>query len=195
MSTPVSPGPDGADQTRSATAGGTTPNDPDAIKAEIEATREQLGRTVDELSHRLDVPERAKEGAYRARDTAVETYRENPPAVIGAGAGVVTLLGLLVWRRLTKDRRIARRRAKRQLRQEAKVAAARRAAAEKAARKSARRNAKAARERAEAAQERAEAARKATRKRAEAARRARAARRAAAAKKAQQARRAVRRAK
>ena len=106
MSTPVSPGPDGPDQTRTATAGGTTPNDPDAIKAEIEATREQLGRTVDELSHRLDVPERAKEGAYRARDTAVETYRENPPAVIGAGAGVAALLGLLVWRRLTKDRRV-----------------------------------------------------------------------------------------
>lgn len=181
MSTPVSPGPDGPDQTRSATTGGTTPNDPDAIKAEIEATREQLGRTVDELSHRLDVPERAKEGAYRARDTAVETYRENPPAVIGAGAGAAGLLGLLVWRRLTKDRRVARRRARRQAKQEAKVAAARRAAAEKAARKAARRNAKVAQERA------------AARQKARAATRAAAAKRTA--KRAQQARRAVRRAK
>ena len=181
MSTPVSPGPDGPDQTRSATAGGTTPNDPDAIKAEIEATREQLGRTVDELSHRLDVPERAKEGAYRARDTAVETYRENPPAVIGAGAGAAGLLGLLVWRRLTKDRRVARRRARRQAKQEAKVAAARRAAAEKAARKAARRNAKVAQERA------------AARQKARAATKAAAAKRTA--KRAQQARRAVRRAK
>ncbi len=181
MSTPVSPGPDGPDQTRSATTGGTTPNDPDAIKAEIEATREQLGRTVDELSHRLDVPERAKEGAYRARDTAVETYRENPPAVIGAGSGVAALLGLLVWRRLTKDRRVARRRARRQAKQEAKVAAARRAAAEKAARKAARRNAKVAQERT------------AARQKARAATRAAAAKRTA--KRAQQARRAVRRAK
>lgn len=181
MSTPVSPGPDGPDQTRSATTGGTTPNDPDAIKAEIEATREQLGRTVDELSHRLDVPERAKEGAYRARDTAVETYRENPPAVIGAGAGAAALLGLLVWRRLTKDRRVARRRARRHAKQEAKVAAARRAAAEKAARKAARRNAKVAQERA------------AARQKARAATRAAAAKRTA--KRAQQARRAVRRAK
>src|SRR5918993_1543341 len=60
------------------------PTDPDAIRADIEATREQLGRTVDELSQRLDVPARAKESAARAKDTAVETYRESPPAVIGA---------------------------------------------------------------------------------------------------------------
>ena len=73
-------------------------NDPDAIKADIEATREQLGRTVDELSQRLDVPARAKEGAARAKDTAVETYRESPPTVIGAGlfggAGLFAFFGL-----------------------------------------------------------------------------------------------------
>ena len=62
------------------TAAGTTTR---PIKAEIEATREQLARTVDELSARLDVPARAKESALRARDTAVETYRESPPVVIG----------------------------------------------------------------------------------------------------------------
>jgi ElaB/YqjD/DUF883 family membrane-anchored ribosome-binding protein len=75
-------------------------NDPDAIKAEIEATRAQLGRTVDELSHRLDVPARAKESAFRARDTAVETYRENPPVVLGATLALVgAVVGLIVWRR------------------------------------------------------------------------------------------------
>ena len=186
MSTPVSPGPDGPQN--SSTPADAAPNDPDAIKAEIEATREQLGRTVDELSHRPDVPERAKEGAYRARDTAVETYRENPPAVIGAGAGAAGLLGLLVWRRLTRDRRIAKRQAKRAVKREAKVAAARRAAAEKAARKTARRNAKAARRKAKAAQQTAVAARKAA-----AARRAAAAKRTT--KKVQQTRRAARRSK
>jgi hypothetical protein len=75
-------------------------SDPDAIRADIEATREQLGRTVDELSHRLDVPTRAKEGVARARDTAVETYRESPPVVLGVAAALVVLIvGLVVWRK------------------------------------------------------------------------------------------------
>jgi ElaB/YqjD/DUF883 family membrane-anchored ribosome-binding protein len=76
------------------------PADPDRIKAEIEATRAQLSRTVDELTARLDVPARARERAYRVRDTAVETYRESPPIVIGAGVALVGLvLGLVVLRR------------------------------------------------------------------------------------------------
>ena len=71
--------------------------------AEIEATREHLGRTVEELGHRLDVPARARESAQesaaRAKDTAVETYRENPPLVIAAGVAVVALVvGIVVWR-------------------------------------------------------------------------------------------------
>jgi ElaB/YqjD/DUF883 family membrane-anchored ribosome-binding protein len=76
------------------------PADPDRIKADIEATRAQLGRTVDELSARLDVPARAKEKAYRARDTAVETYRESPPAVLGAALALAGLVvGVMVLRR------------------------------------------------------------------------------------------------
>ena len=61
------------------TTGARRPERPRPIKAEIDATREQLARTVDELSARLDVPARAKERAARAKDTAVETYRESPP--------------------------------------------------------------------------------------------------------------------
>ncbi|MGY1804580.1 DUF3618 domain-containing protein [Blastococcus sp. SYSU D00922] len=76
------------------------PSDPAQIQAEIEATRAQLGRTVDELSARLDVPARAKEQAFRARDTAVETYRESPPVVIGAAAALAGLVvGLVTLRR------------------------------------------------------------------------------------------------
>jgi ElaB/YqjD/DUF883 family membrane-anchored ribosome-binding protein len=75
-------------------------NDPDQMKAEIDATREQLARTVDELSARLDVPARAKESAARAKDTAVETYRESPPLVIGGALALVgVVVGLVVWRR------------------------------------------------------------------------------------------------
>ena len=84
----------------------TGPADPDQIKAEIDATREQLGRTVDELSSRLDVPARARESAARAKDTAVETYRESPPMVIGAGLALAGLvLGLIVVRRKRATRR------------------------------------------------------------------------------------------
>ena len=81
-------------------------SDPAAIQAEIEATRERLGQTVDELHARLDVPARARESAYRARDTAVETYRESPPVVIGGVLALVALgAGLMVWRRKRATRR------------------------------------------------------------------------------------------
>lgn len=82
-------------------------DDLDAIKAEIEATRAQLGRTVDELSARLDVPARARERALRARDTAVETYRENPPVVIGAVLALVGLVlgGMILRRRHERGRK------------------------------------------------------------------------------------------
>lgn len=122
-------------------------NDPDAIRADIEATREQLGRTVDELSGRLDVPARAREQVARTKDTAVETYRESPPAVIGAGAALSGLVGLVLWRRRRKRRRatpegalgeslrVERRRAQRAR----KDAAARRVAARKARKRAVRR--------------------------------------------------------
>jgi len=75
-------------------------SDPEVIKAEIDATREQLARTVDELAARLDVPSRAKERALRSRDYAVETYRESPPAVLGAAAVLVAIVvGIVVWRK------------------------------------------------------------------------------------------------
>ena len=74
--------------------------DVEALKAEIDATREQLSRTVDELSNRLDVPARARERVARTKDTAVETYRESPPAVIGAGLALVGIVvGCIVLRR------------------------------------------------------------------------------------------------
>jgi hypothetical protein len=73
--------------------------DPEAVQAEIEATREQLGRTVDELAARLDMPGRARERVLRTRDIVVETYRESPPVVLGAAALVALVVGIVVWRK------------------------------------------------------------------------------------------------
>ena len=84
---------------------GTRSTDPAAIQAEIEATRARLGQTVDELHARLDVRAHAREGAYRARDIAVETYRESPPVVVGALALVGLVVGLVVWRKKRATRR------------------------------------------------------------------------------------------
>ena len=75
-------------------------SDPAAIQAEIEATREQLAQTVDQLAARLDVRARAQERLFRVRDTVVETYRESPPVVLGATAVLVAaVLGVVIWRK------------------------------------------------------------------------------------------------
>ena len=73
--------------------------DPATIQAEIDRTRDHLGRTIDEISYRLDPRSKAREGLYRVRDTLVETYRESPPLVLGAVALVSTVAGLVIWRR------------------------------------------------------------------------------------------------
>ena len=76
------------------------------LQAEIGATRARLGRTVDELHARIDVTAHAREGAYRVRDIAVETYRESPPAAVGAGVALVGMVaGLVMWRRKRATRR------------------------------------------------------------------------------------------
>jgi hypothetical protein len=81
-------------------------DDVEAIKAQIDATREQLSRTVDELHARLDVPARAREKVYRARDTAVETYRESPPLTVAAALVLAAaVVGLMIWRSKRAGRR------------------------------------------------------------------------------------------
>jgi ElaB/YqjD/DUF883 family membrane-anchored ribosome-binding protein len=90
MSAP--PSPDGHPDGRT--------DDLDELQAQIEATRQRLSDTVDQLSARLDVQARARERAYRARDTAVETYRESPPLVIGAAVALVgVVVGVIILRR------------------------------------------------------------------------------------------------
>lgn len=75
------------------------PRSKEEIEAEIQATRVQLGQTVDELSHRLDVKSRLKEQVAAGREQATRRMQEQPAIPMAAAAGVVLLLTLVVWRR------------------------------------------------------------------------------------------------
>lgn len=57
---------------------------PQAIEADIIRQREELAATVDELHYRLDVPARAK---------------ERPLLVGGIALGLLTIVGLVAWRK------------------------------------------------------------------------------------------------
>lgn len=62
---------------------------PEQIEAEIEAQREQLAATVDQLTHKLDVKDRM----------TTDTGRPRPELLAAAGVAVVAVVALVVWRR------------------------------------------------------------------------------------------------
>ncbi len=67
------------------------------LEAEIEAQRDQLADTVDQLTHKLDVKAQAQERAadLKARATT-DSGRPRTELLVAVGA-VVVLGGLLVW--------------------------------------------------------------------------------------------------
>jgi Protein of unknown function (DUF3618) len=67
------------------------------LEAEIEAQRDHLADTVDQLSHKLDVKAQAKERAADIKDRATTESGKPRPELLAAGAGVLVLLGLLFW--------------------------------------------------------------------------------------------------
>jgi hypothetical protein len=71
--------------------------DPAAIEAEIEAQREQLAQTVDQLAHKLDVKAQARERASDLKDRATTADGKPRPELVATAAGLVAVLGLLVW--------------------------------------------------------------------------------------------------
>ncbi|GAA1478979.1 hypothetical protein GCM10009623_34250 [Nocardioides aestuarii] len=62
---------------------------PEQIEAEIEAQREQLAATVDELTHKLDVKDRM----------TTDNGRPRPQLVAAAGAAIVVVVAVVLWRR------------------------------------------------------------------------------------------------
>lgn len=75
------------------------------IEADIERTRQQLGETVDALSHKLDVKSRLREQAEHGRERAVHELhvrrrqaQQQPAVPVAVVTAVVLLTTLAVWR-------------------------------------------------------------------------------------------------
>lgn len=71
-------------------------SDPQAIQADIAATRAELGDTVADLASKADVKARAQQGVEAAKDRTVqaanqvsETVRRRPGPLAAIGAGVI----------------------------------------------------------------------------------------------------------
>ena len=67
------------------------------LEAQIEAQRDQLAETVDQLTHKLDVKAQAKERAAQVADRATTDDGNPRPELVAAATGVVLLVGVLVW--------------------------------------------------------------------------------------------------
>jgi hypothetical protein len=67
------------------------------IEAEIEAQREHLADTVDQLAHKLDVKVQAQERVADLKDRATTDDGKPRPVLLAAGVGAVAVVVLLVW--------------------------------------------------------------------------------------------------
>ena len=67
------------------------------IEAEIEAQRDHLSETVDQLAHKLDVKAQARERAADLKDRATTDTGKPRPELLAVAGGVVVAIGLLVW--------------------------------------------------------------------------------------------------
>jgi hypothetical protein len=67
------------------------------LEAEIEAQRDNLAETVDQLAHKLDVKAQAQERVADLKDRATTDDGKPRPALLAAGLGIVAAAGLLIW--------------------------------------------------------------------------------------------------
>jgi ElaB/YqjD/DUF883 family membrane-anchored ribosome-binding protein len=74
-----------------------TEQTPEELRREIEQTRQELGETVDALSHKADV----KEQARLKKDEMRQRVGENPIPLAAVAGG---MLGLLILLRLIRRR-------------------------------------------------------------------------------------------
>ena len=100
MSTPTSPSDITSNGRHPTTSTPTDAKDPEAIRADIERTRDELAETVDALHAKLDVKAQAKAKVNEIK-TSVTTDSGTPsPALVVGALGVTALVvGLVWWRR------------------------------------------------------------------------------------------------
>jgi hypothetical protein len=67
------------------------------LQAEIEAQRERLADTVDQLTHKLDVKTQAKERVAVVKDRATTDSGKPRPELVAVAVGVVVVAAVLVW--------------------------------------------------------------------------------------------------
>jgi hypothetical protein len=70
---------------------------PEQIQADIEAQREQLADTVDQLSAKLDVKTRAQHKAADLKHRATTDTGKPRPEVLGAAGSLLAMAVVLVW--------------------------------------------------------------------------------------------------
>src|SRR6478752_1027296 len=75
----------------------TSSNDPDAIRADIERTREDLAETVDALHAKLDVKSQAKAKAAHVKDSVTTDSGKPRPGLVAGVVGALALAAGLVW--------------------------------------------------------------------------------------------------
>jgi Protein of unknown function (DUF3618) len=86
--------------------------DPNAIRADIERTREEMGDTVDAIGYKADVKTRAKEKLSRATPDRQQvrrmasTAQENPLGLAVGGVAAGFLLGMLVPSSRVEDEKL-----------------------------------------------------------------------------------------
>jgi hypothetical protein len=70
---------------------------PEDIQADIEQQRQHLAQTVDQLTQKLDVKAQGKAKVEDLKDRATTSEGKPRPELLGAAAGALLVIGLLVW--------------------------------------------------------------------------------------------------
>jgi hypothetical protein len=84
----------------SASPGSRASGDPDAIREEIERTRDDLAQTVDALHAKLDVKGQARAKVAQVKEQATtDSGKPRPDLIAGAAGAVLLIAGLIWWRK------------------------------------------------------------------------------------------------